>query len=833
MEPARRPASSRTSPARRLGALAAASALVLVAAPAIARQAPQAPAPRVFPKVTFTVSRAASEIKIDGVLDEEAWKTAAVVPLPYEWAPGDNVPPPVETECLVTYDAKNLYVAFRAHDSKPADIRAHLMDRDDTDTLIQDDHVGVMIDTFNDERRAFQFRVNPLGVQADAVFSEQDGVEDFSWDMMWNAVGRITGDGYIVEMAFPLKQLRFKAGEGAQIWGFEAFRSWPRNVRHRISSQPRDRNKGCVLCQENKIAGLEGLAQGRNVELDPTATFGRTDELASPDAGSLTSGDPDAELGLTGRWSVTSSMTLNGTINPDFSQVEADVAQLDVNQRFALFYPEKRPFFLEGIDYFVTPIQSVFTRTVADPYYGAKLTGKQGGNAIGVFVTRDSINNLVLPSNAGSSEASLDDDVSTVVGRYRRDVGSSSTIGALYAGREGEGYHNRQIGADLFWRPTQSDAFRVQYIRTDTQYPDAVAVDYNQPKESFGGNGTWIDYQHITEKWMAFGSYEAYDSGFRADTGFVPRVDVRTFAGQAQRSWFRGAGAWFNTLDVGVLGLRTTDDGWTLTDQTVAAYVNYTGPFQTQFRFSVPRDLTVYEGVQYQVLPAYGVLRNQAVGPVCPVSPGPLRRWRGLCEQPPGHQRDPVCSCGRVPPGVEGQPAAELQPRPALGRGRPALPGESRAAQGDLSHQRPHLRARHSAIHGHQPRPGPLPLPRRVAHAPVLLAIPLFLQAQSPDRYLRRVLGQRRRRARQRPAAAEPHVVREARVCVGVLGQARGERRGDRQEGTGHAAGRTLEPSRSASAGKTLGRGRKPGGVTKWGPACADKHRGDAFCRLV
>jgi hypothetical protein len=293
-------------------------------------------------------------------------------------------------------------------------------------------------------------------------------------------------------------------------------------------------------------------------------------------------------------------MTLNGTVNPDFSQVEADVAQLDVNQRFALFYPEKRPFFLEGIDYFVTPIQSVFTRTVADPYYGVKVTGKQGGNAVGVFVTRDSINNLVFPANQGSSEASLDDDVSTVVGRYRRDIGSSSTIGALYGGREGAEYHNRQIGADLFWRPTQSDAFRVQYIRTDTQYPEAVADVYGQPKESFGGNGTRIDYEHITEKWMAFGGYEAYDSGFRADTGFVPRVDVRTFMGQAQRRWYAGAGSWFNTIDVGVIALRTTDDGWTLTDQTVAAYANYTGPYQTQFRFNLPRDLTVYEGVQYE-----------------------------------------------------------------------------------------------------------------------------------------------------------------------------------------------------------------------------------------
>jgi hypothetical protein len=587
------------SSAARLSFLAAMIVLGALPAPGFA-QAPQPPPASALPRVTFAVTRAASSIKIDGVLDEDAWKTAAVVPLPYEWAPGENVPPPVETQCLVTYDAKNLYVAFRAHDPRPADIRAHLMDRDDTDTLVQDDHVGIMIDTFNDERRAFQFRMNPLGVQADAVFSEQDGVEDFSWDMIWNAVGRITPDGYIVEAAFPLKQLRFQAGQGAQTWGFEAFRSWPRNVRHRISSQARDRNKGCLLCQENKLTGLEGLAQGRNVELDPTATFSQTDELASPDASGLTSGDPDAQLGLTGRWSFTSSMTLNGTVNPDFSQVEADVAQLDVNQRFALFYPEKRPFFLEGIDYFVTPIQSVFTRTVADPYYGVKVTGKQGANAVGVFVTRDSLNNLVFPANEGSSEASLDEDVSTVVGRYRRDIGSSSTIGALYAGREGEGYHNRQIGADLFWRPTQSDAFRVQYIRTETQYPEAVAHEYGQPEDAFSGNGTRIDYEHITEKWMAFGSYEAYDSGFRADTGFVPRVDVRTIAGQAQRRWYRGAGAWFNTLDVGMLALRTTDDDWTLTDQTVAAYVNYTGPYQTQFRFSVPRDITVYEGVRYE-----------------------------------------------------------------------------------------------------------------------------------------------------------------------------------------------------------------------------------------
>ncbi len=580
-----------------------AAAFMLQAAYALAQPVaaqPPVSRPASPPRLTFPVMRAESPIKVDGVLDEQAWRTAAVVPLPYEWSPGDNVPPPVETQCLVTFDARNLYVAFRALDPRPSEIRAHLMDRDDTDTLVQDDHVGIMIDTFNDERRAFQFRANPLGVQADAIFSEQDGVEDFSWDMIWIAAGRITPEGYVLEAAFPLKQLRFQRGKGPQTWGFEAFRSWPRNVRHRISSQPRDRSASCFLCQENKISGLEALAQGRNLEFDPTATLSRTDERASSSAAALTRGDPKADAGLTARWSVTPNVTFSGTVNPDFSQIEADVAQLDINQRFALYYPEKRPFFLEGIDFFTTPISAVFTRTVADPYFGAKLTGKQGGNAAGLFVTRDRLNNLTFPANAGSSSASLDDDVTTVVGRYRRDIGRGSTLGGLYAAREGEGYHNRQFGIDAYWRPGQSDSLRAQYIRTDTRYPDAVAAENGQPRGGFGGNGTWIDYQHVSRTWAAFGSYEAYDSGFRSDTGYVPRVDYRNLYAQTQRRWFRGAGAWFNTIDAGVRAWRVTDDHWDRTDETVAAFVNYTGPYQMQVVFNMPRDVIVYEGRRYE-----------------------------------------------------------------------------------------------------------------------------------------------------------------------------------------------------------------------------------------
>jgi hypothetical protein len=574
-----------------------------VSAPAQSAFSPRAPssATRVAPPTArFTVAPATGPITVDGVLDEQAWTSATTVPLPYEWLPGDNVTPPVGTECLITFDRANLYIAFRAHDPEPRSIRAHLMDRDDTNTLVQDDHIGFMIDTFNDERRAFQFRVNPLGVQADAMFSEQDGIEDFSWDMIWASAGRINDAGYVVEVALPLKQLRFQPGEGVQTWGFEAFRSWPRNVRHRFTSAYKDRNKGCVLCQENKISGFEHLSQGRNLEFDPTATFSRTDVRESSGSPSLASGDPKADAGLTARWSVTPNITLNGTVNPDFSQVEADVAQLDVNTRFALFYPEKRPFFLEGLDFFTTPIQSVFTRTVSDPYFGAKLTAKRGPDAVGVFVTRDRINNLVIPANQGSEYASLNDAVTTAVGRYRRDVGQGSTIGGLYAGREGSGYHNRQVAVDGFWRINPSDSMRVQYLRSDTQYPASIVSNHPQQEGAFGGNAAYLDYTHITRAWLAAGSFEFYSPGFRSDAGFVPRVDYTNTYVQGQRRFQRGAGSWFNTIDIGMRGWRSTDSDWTLTDQTVAAFVTYAGPYQTTMTFNMPREVVVYEGTRYQ-----------------------------------------------------------------------------------------------------------------------------------------------------------------------------------------------------------------------------------------
>ncbi|MGB8957593.1 MAG: DUF5916 domain-containing protein [Candidatus Aminicenantales bacterium] len=555
----------------------------------------------------FDVAKASVPIRIDAVLDEEAWAAAPVIPLPFEWQPGDNIPAPVKTECLVTYDLNNLYVGFRCFDPEPKKIRAHLMDRDDTDTLILDDHISFMVDSFNDERRAFQFRVNPMGVQADANFSESEGYEDFSWDAIWNAAARITDWGWAVEVAIPLSQLRFHRSEGPQTWGFEAERSWPRDTRHRITSHPRSRNVNCILCQFNKLTGFEGVTPGRNIEIDPTFTASRTDaaDMAGFPDGPLARGKIDAQPGVTAKWGLTPDLILNATANPDFSQVEADVAQLEINRRFALFYPEKRPFFLEGADFFLTPVQAVFTRTVADPMWGTKLTGKSGRTAMGFFAAQDEITNLILPSNQGSMQASLGQDAYGGVFRLRRDVGRMSTLGVLYTGRVGNDYGNHLAGADGFFRLDQKNSITFQFLHSETSYPAAIVQDYGQREGRFGGNAINLQFQHFSRHWIIQALYEDLSPGFRADYGFVPRVDTRTASAALFRQIWGKPKSWFNYIRLGAAGEFVYDHAGTLTDRGLTLGLLVQSDLETQLNLHGVFSRTFYNGQYFDT--AYGM----------------------------------------------------------------------------------------------------------------------------------------------------------------------------------------------------------------------------------
>jgi hypothetical protein len=557
----------------------------------------------------YIVSRATSEIRVDGTLDEPAWADALVIPLNYEWLPGDGVEPPVRTEALLTFDDRQVYFAFRAYDPEPQKIRAHLMDRDDIQTFVQDDHVTLIIDSFNEDRRAIQLRVNPLGVQADALFSETSGFEDFAWDIIWKSAGRVTEEGYIVELSIPLNQLPFPKTQGAQTWGVELGRSYPRSIRHRITANYRDRDNSCVLCQNDRVKGWDQLSRGLNLEINPTLTGFRVEEVDA--TGNLVPTDDDAELGLTANWGITSNTRLGATLNPDFSDIEADVRQIAINQQFALFFPEQRPFFLQGIDLFITPENLIFTRTIVDPAWGLRFGGKQGRNDFGVFAARDRLNRFIIPGNQGSTSELIDESVQNTVLRYRRDVGKTSTAGLLVTDRDGEGdYRNRVASLDSFMRLDKKNTVTVQYSRSDTRYPAELAPANPTERGPCGDAGTlecsgdsiFVDWDYNSRNWFASSAYIDRDPGFRADMGFVPRVDMRRLDAVAVRTFWAPEGAAWTQAGVGVFGFRTENHAGELTDSHGDLFANFTGPLQSFVEVSLQSDRKLYIDTRYDDL---------------------------------------------------------------------------------------------------------------------------------------------------------------------------------------------------------------------------------------
>jgi len=549
---------------------------------------------------SYRITRATSPIKIDGVIDEPAWQHALRMTLDYEVQPGENIPPPVKTVCLITYDSTHLYVAFHAFDPHPEQIRAHITDRDKP---YRDDFVGVMLDTFNDQRRGYEFFVNPVGVQMDLTRNEvgSGDVEDDSWDAIWKSAARITAKGYDVEFAIPLSSIRFADSSGEQTWRIAPFRAYPRTVRHQIFSVPLDRSDNCFMCQMPKVTGFEGIKAGRDLELDPTLTARRTDALEDEDdlSSPFKNGKLDTQAGVSARWGVTPNISLNAVINPDFSQVEADAAQLDVNTRFALFYPEKRPFFMEGADYFQTPFRAVYTRAVADPAWGLKITGKPGRQAIGVFAARDRVTNLIFPSNQGSDFASLDQDVNVGVFRYRRDLGKSSTVGVLATGRDGGDYSNRVFGIDGLLRFTATDSVNFQLLGSRTRYPSDLADEYDQPHGDFSGSALHVLYIHDDRNWSWWAGRETLSQGFRADLGFIPRVDTKKNVAGVQHNFWGTKDTWYTRITVAAEASQIKDHTGTVTDEVNDFYLRFDGPLQSWLNLDLYQGKEWYDGVTY------------------------------------------------------------------------------------------------------------------------------------------------------------------------------------------------------------------------------------------
>src|SRR5687767_971214 len=397
---------------------------------------------------------------IDGKLDEPVWQGAAVLKDFYQINPGDNVAPSKPTEVLIGYDPKFLYVAFRAFD-EPDKIRSTIAKRDN---IWQDDYVGFYLDTFNDKRKAFEMFFNPLGIQGDGVLTEGRG-EDMSVDILMDSKGVITENGYIVEIAIPFKSIRYEAGKG-KLWGAHFFRRIQRFERELDSWMPFSRSISGNMNQAGHLTGLEGILAERTIELIPSLTLSQDGRFvrtfgvfpgtaaAATDPGRLVNEPIRLDPGLTAKFIPSPAITLDLAINPDFAQVEADQPVITANQRFPIFFAEKRPFFLEGIDIFQTTIAAVHTRAIIDPDYAAKLTGKVGRNTFGLLLASDnapgsfSDEEISDPGIFPSIEKFIDKNAYIGVLRLKRDVGKESSLGFLATSYNFIEKHNQLAGFD-------------------------------------------------------------------------------------------------------------------------------------------------------------------------------------------------------------------------------------------------------------------------------------------------------------------------------------------------------------------------------------------------
>jgi hypothetical protein len=426
----------------------------------------------------------------------------------------------------------------------------------------------------------------------EAARGGQFNKEDDSWDAIWESAGQITDEGYVVEMKIPLTQLRFPASEGLKTWGFDVTRTYPRSKRYQFSSVPQERGVNCYLCQIGEFSGLADAKPGRDLEIVPTLTASSSESSEDPGIDPMI-GTTESEAGLSVRWGITPDLTANLAINPDFSQIEADTAQLAVNNRFALFFPERRPFFLEGADYFSTPVRAVFTRTIADPDVGAKLTGKRGDNTFGVIAVQDAITNILFPGQFGSDSTTIEQSNTAIIGRYSWGFGDTSSIGGVFTARDGDGYRNLLGGLDARWRINDQHTLTAQYLESETEYPTEVAEEFEQPLGSFDGSAALFRYEFDSRNW--FGGLRLTDvsEGFRADSGFLSRVGTNKIRVDGGRVWHGDDGGWWNRIRVRTeYSIDHLEDG-TFMERDIGARLGIGGPLQswTQVSFEIEKEL--------------------------------------------------------------------------------------------------------------------------------------------------------------------------------------------------------------------------------------------------
>jgi hypothetical protein len=483
------------------------------------------------PPPPLEIHRITAPITVDGDLNDPGWRDAAKIDRFYETSPGDNTPPKVKTTAWLAYDDKYFYIAVRCDDPDASKIRAPFVERDAV--IGTDDNVAVFLDTRNDKKSAMELRISPRGIQADGIFNDANGNEDFSPDFFYDTAAKIDSGGWSGEFRIPFSSLRYGKSD-PQTWNILVWRNYPRDYRYAFHSAPIERGSNCLVCHTHPIVGLTHLPEAGHLVAAPYVTSQRTD---TPEAGlgsSLGNSNNRNRTGIDVKWNASANGAFDLTFDPDFSQIETDTPQITVNQRFAVFFPEKRPFFLEGFDLFDTPIQVAYTRTITAPRWGVRSTGKFGNTAYTALVTDDHGGGLtVIPTPLGSEFAPQDFKSLSTIARLRHDIGKSgSFLGGVLTDRENSGGgHNRVLGPDFLWRPNAADAITAEFLYSDTENPNRPDLSPVWNGARLKSHAFFAGINHNVTKLDWGLSVKDVGRDFRADLGFIPQSGYRDYFG--------------------------------------------------------------------------------------------------------------------------------------------------------------------------------------------------------------------------------------------------------------------------------------------------------------
>ncbi|MCB0281622.1 MAG: carbohydrate binding family 9 domain-containing protein [Calditrichaeota bacterium] len=535
------------------------------------------------------------QIILDGELTETFWSDAARADNFCEFTPGDRTRPKVKTEAYIIYNQTTLYVAFKCYDD-PVSVRASLVERDN---IWQDDYAGVLIDTYGNSNWAYYLFSNPIGVQGDSRFSTTAG-EDDGFDIIYYSEGKITDFGYQLEMAIPFSSLRF-SDDVLQKWRINFWRNHPRESRFRYSWASISKDDPCFLCQFGKVENIRDIKPGSSLEILPYLITSQSGQQSNEqETAPFKNGAVKGTAGGNVKWNVTPGITLEATINPDFSQIESDADQVDVNRTFALYFPERRPFFQEGSDLFNTWVNIVYTRSINNPLISTKLIGRWDNSTLAYIAAYDENTPLIIPFEEYSRVIRDAGKSFSNIVRFKQQFGNNNYIGLLMSDRRINDGGILNYGIDGLIRFMENYQFEFQFTGALTNEPNDTLIssgvnnlvfDNNKTSdfdgENFSGDAIYFSVERDAKHWDWDLDFRETSPRFRTGNGFIGQNSKRQAEFWSAYTFYFENNPWFDRIQPLLRTGRVWNYDGLIKDEWIypAIYMSMKGQLQTEIGF--------------------------------------------------------------------------------------------------------------------------------------------------------------------------------------------------------------------------------------------------------